>query len=388
MSKATRTTLIKRIEKARQSRVIAYCTSDRALSGAPSGQISEDAIRPLHDLLRRMGRQQRIDLFLYTRGGAVDVPWRIVSALRQYAKEWHCLVPFRAHSAGTMIAMGADSIVMGLQGELGPIDPSVSFVRPGGNTQDSVSVEDVMAFVTFVRKECGTNSDAQVLTDAILRLLERVDAVLLGRIYRNHAHIRDVAQRILRSRSRAFGHRPNTAIEKRIVSTLAERVYAHGHAISYGEALKIGLPVSEAPVGLEGDMWKLFQQYEEMLQLRSPLDPATLTAKKDPATEKTILALLETSDGIFTHSAQLEVRAKRQLPQNFNPQLAITVKFPDNFDPAQLTAEAQKLVATIANDAAEQLKRESGKILLAALKAESPAQGYEISARKAGWKEL
>jgi ClpP class serine protease len=38
--------------------------------------------------------------------------WPLVTLLRQYCKRLAVLVPFRAHSAGTLISLGADEIVM------------------------------------------------------------------------------------------------------------------------------------------------------------------------------------------------------------------------------------------------------------------------------------
>ncbi|MBU0734226.1 MAG: hypothetical protein KKG10_08760, partial [Proteobacteria bacterium] len=46
--------------------------------------------------------------------------------LREFCEKLAVLVPFRAHSAGTTLALGADEIVMGPLGELGPVDPSVA----------------------------------------------------------------------------------------------------------------------------------------------------------------------------------------------------------------------------------------------------------------------
>ena len=104
--------LIEAIQTARQSHVITYFVGDRP--GVPA-QIGEDAVRPMYEHLRAIGtgRVPRIDLFLYSRGGAIEVPWRIISMLREYGDEINVLVPYKAHSAATLIALGADHIVMG-----------------------------------------------------------------------------------------------------------------------------------------------------------------------------------------------------------------------------------------------------------------------------------
>jgi ClpP class serine protease len=191
-----RKSLIEQIENLRNSRVISYVTGDR--SPCPA-QVGDDAVRPLYQQIRALGQVPRLDLFLYTRGGAIDVPWRLVSALRSTAKEWNVLIPFRANSAGTLIALGADRIVLGPQGELGPIDPQMSVRRivsppngPGTFVQDQISVEDVMAYVRFV-EERGGIADQSARAVALQKLTDRVDPVALGNVYRTYSHIRDVA---------------------------------------------------------------------------------------------------------------------------------------------------------------------------------------------------
>lgn len=383
MARAERIELIRQLEALRKSKIIAYCTSDRAMMNLPSGQIAEDAIRPLHQILRTIGKTRRLDLFLYTRGGAVDVPWRVVTALRQYSDEWNCLVPFRAHSAGTLIAIGADQIVMGKQGELGAIDPSISFARPGTNSQDRISVEDAMAFVSFVQKKCGAD-DAAVKTGAILRLLDRVDAVALGHIYRNHAHIRDVARRILESRP----VRLPRARQRRVISTLAERVYAHGHAVSFSEAQEFGLQVASASEAADELMWKLLLDYESEMKILTPLDPATLTATKEQHQESVLLAALETATQGFVSAGQLEVRVKRELPQNFSPQISLNMQLPAGLDLAQLPANQQQLLQQLVQAAATQLQQEAARILLAELAKISPIRGYDLTMKGLKWEQV
>lgn len=101
--------LIREIEAQRESRVITYVLSDRR--GAQA-QIAEDVVRPMYDHLRAIGKTKRVDLFLHSLGGHTEVPWRIVTMIREMAEEFFVLIPYKAHSAATMIALGADGIVM------------------------------------------------------------------------------------------------------------------------------------------------------------------------------------------------------------------------------------------------------------------------------------
>ena len=74
---------IKDIEKIRGSKVIIYFTGDRPFELTHAMITVEDAVRYLYDHLLSLkfgeSKNKIIDLFLYSRGGDVSVPWRIVS---------------------------------------------------------------------------------------------------------------------------------------------------------------------------------------------------------------------------------------------------------------------------------------------------------------------
>jgi len=156
--------LIQKIEEYRGSKVITYLTSDR--QGPINAKIAMDVIPVISSQLRNIRKTERIDLFLYSTGGDTMVPWRLVSMIREYCDIFSVLVPYRAHSAATMIALGADEIVMSDLSELSPIDPSTANVF---NPQDSknpqnripISVEDVMAYFDLAKNKFGIKSDEE-----------------------------------------------------------------------------------------------------------------------------------------------------------------------------------------------------------------------------------
>ena len=68
---------------------------------------------------------QSCDFFIQTPGGNVDATEKIISMLRQRAPDYRVIVPSWAKSAGTVIAISSSQIVLGINSELGPIDPQV-----------------------------------------------------------------------------------------------------------------------------------------------------------------------------------------------------------------------------------------------------------------------
>src|SRR5258708_15983384 len=112
MGKDNRLSLLKEIEKERSTRVIAYVTSTRSNLEV---QMAMDAIRKVYEHLEAVANPKKklaIDLFLHSNGGDGTVPWRLVTLIREYATKFSVLVPFKAISAATLTALGADKVVM------------------------------------------------------------------------------------------------------------------------------------------------------------------------------------------------------------------------------------------------------------------------------------
>jgi hypothetical protein len=117
--------LIAEIEAARESKVICYLTS---LKPNLAASMAEDAVRVFFDhlLLLQQRPIPKLDIFLCSNGGSGALPWRLISLFREFATKIGVLIPYRAYSAATMVALGADEIVMHPFAEMGPIDPTVS----------------------------------------------------------------------------------------------------------------------------------------------------------------------------------------------------------------------------------------------------------------------
>jgi hypothetical protein len=79
-----------------------------------------------------------------------------------------------------------------------------------------------------------------------------------------------------------------------IVETLAERVYAHGHAIGLTTAKEIGLPAVAAEPPLDQLLWELLNEYENDMKLLRPLDPAAAVATTDKYSEAAVISIVET----------------------------------------------------------------------------------------------
>lgn len=114
--------IYKSIENNRNSKVIAYSTSNRP---GMETQIAADAVDVILEHLDSFGKTDKISLILYTLGGNTLAAWNIINLIREFCKELEIIVPNKCRSAGTLMCLGADNIVMTKQATLGPIDPSL-----------------------------------------------------------------------------------------------------------------------------------------------------------------------------------------------------------------------------------------------------------------------
>ena len=134
-----------KIEKERDSKVLSFVTGTRP---GLEIHIASDCISPFTELLEQMGPTKRISLILHTNGGDILVTRQLVNLIRMFCEYLEVIVPIRAMSAGTIISIGSDQIVMTKHATLGPIDPSIRI--PLNPAIDSGENEDYLVLVQFV----------------------------------------------------------------------------------------------------------------------------------------------------------------------------------------------------------------------------------------------
>ncbi|WP_217270014.1 SDH family Clp fold serine proteinase [Neobacillus endophyticus] len=307
--------LIKEIEERRRSKVIVYITGDRPNLGA---RIAPDVLRPLAKHLSLIGNQKRIDLFLYTRGGDVITPVRINYLLREFAKEFNVIVPYKAYSAGTLLCLGADNILMGVLGELGPIDPSVANqFNPSDpnnpNAKIPISVEDVFAYLSLARERADQVGN-KGMSDVFNTLTNNIHPLALGNIHRNYTLIRNLAEKVLRLKNSP----PSDQQIKDIVDILTEKLYTHSYIISRKEASDIGLPIQCPEDELTSIFWSLYKSYEKELKLKEPFIPDEFLIHRENEIDfEAVSGCLESTEAIdvfkFYGSIQRIIKNNQQM---------------------------------------------------------------------------
>jgi len=309
-----RSVILQEIGTELQAGVLAYVTGDRENLET---EVGADVLRRVPRHLEAIGKQDRLALVLYTLGGDTNTPWPFVNFLRGYCDELFVLVPFWAHSAGTLIALGADKIYMTRFGTLSPIDPSVTnefnpsdAASPGDRIP--IAVEDVLAFFQLASERGGDNAD--LAGDAFRRLAESVHPLALGNVKRNIEQIWQLAKKLIRLHAPDIDDAELTDLVMRLTTEL----YSHSHLINRAEATALGLPVEQPSEELEDRLLAYYGRLKADLELLEKFDPGGMHQAQPVVLERAYVETPTTCDTFVTRGvisqqtpATLEVTSER-----------------------------------------------------------------------------
>ncbi|MBN1584466.1 MAG: hypothetical protein JXA89_27420 [Anaerolineae bacterium] len=256
-------TLIERLQTMRNSSVI-------TLVARPDVTLRGDVTEKVYEQLRKVGRVPRIDLFLHSSGGQTEIPWRLITLIRDFTDRFAVLIPGIAYSAATHLAMGADEIVMGPLSELSPVDPARSHpLLPGRKEEDpplAVSVQDLRHCVEFVKSEIG-DANPESLAMILTALFDKIHPLAIGAIQQSYA-----LSRLISTKALSTHMDPDTQKEQieQIVNAFTDEFFSHQYRIGWREAQEKGLPVIYADNDLWETMWSLYKHYQAFFSLARP----------------------------------------------------------------------------------------------------------------------
>ena len=387
MGRTKRKDIIERIESHRGSKVLVYFVGDRPLLGA---KIASDSIRWLYEHLRSMDGDKKvdtIDFYIYSRGGSLETPWPIISILREYCENLNVLIPYKAFSAATLTALGADKILMGRKGELGPIDPQMVSEQKAGDSPRtspvviSMSTEDISSYISFIKDKVGIE-DQGALAVLTKSLTDALSPPTLGRVNRVHSHIRAVAGKMLSQVKPALDAEPI----QEIIETLTERTFIHGHSIGRHEAKQIGLQVDDMDGELENLCWDLFLQYEEDLRLNSPANPLAYfdgDGQDVYEEERVVTACIESANRCHEYSGPLQLKKIRRPPPQLALNVNVPIQIPADIRSQDIPSHVQRILQQVQEDVAKHIR--DG--IAGHLRDTMPVEGIDISADKMAWRE-
>lgn len=133
---------LKSISALRDNRNVLFYASaflQKPMAPAVLLQITHEEINGFMSVIHGMDCTKGLTLLMHTPGGVTNATETIVSYLRSKFSDIEVIIPTYAMSAGTMISLSADKIVMGRQSQLGPIDPQMP---AGGSFVSAIAILD------------------------------------------------------------------------------------------------------------------------------------------------------------------------------------------------------------------------------------------------------
>ena len=215
----------------------------QALRGKPmivySSFITSDSLLMLYECLRQMGPTQQLDLVLFTDGGIVTIARRLALLLHEFTQHLTILVPFQAKSAGTLLCLSANELVLGPMSELGPIDAHIgsSGVLPP-DAPSIISAEDIRSFRQMAEDWFGVTREKDRL-QVLALVAQRIFPTSLSSFYRSDRLTRQTAHELIQYQL-SDAH---ASVRQRIVNQLVGGYDAHDHIITRLEAQTLGLQV-------------------------------------------------------------------------------------------------------------------------------------------------
>jgi len=248
--------------------------------------MSASDIPSLADLLTSVSGAEQINVVLHSPGGDPTIVEKMVDMCRSHLSGEHrmlrVIVPNLAKSAATLLALGADKILMGYCSELGPIDPQV-LIAVSGVTQ-SVSA---LAFVESRDRLMKEISDAVKKKKPTVGLLQQLAGLnipftqemenWIGFAKKTAATLLD--KYMLRSKF------PLAKTRKKKADEIAEKLLSkqlfpvHGQFIDGATAQQLELEVEL--LDRSDEVWDMIWRYyiRSEVQMNMPLQPPMIKVK-------------------------------------------------------------------------------------------------------------
>ncbi|PIP07327.1 MAG: hypothetical protein CO012_03770 [Syntrophobacterales bacterium CG_4_8_14_3_um_filter_49_14] len=253
--------LIDSIEQKRQgSRLLCIVYNDR---GPLPAMLTPSALNPLAAILSRTGKMSSLDVFLRSTGGITEVPWRIVTLLREFSDRLSIIVPSIALSGATHLAIAGDELIMTPFSVLGSVDPTRNhslLPKDAIGKPIPTSVEDLKHCIKFIREQLEESYQEQDLALIISELFKYINPLAIGALEQSYNLSKLITRKCLTTRKEPL---TEEKINK-IVDQLAGGYFSHSFLISRAEVEKdLGLPVTRPDAELTELISRLENHYVE-----------------------------------------------------------------------------------------------------------------------------
>jgi ClpP class serine protease len=256
VSQARRIALIKKIEAVTKRRLLVYVAKGDA-------SLSPEDKTGFSDLIEGVD-EKNVDILINSPGGFAEVTESIVGMLRAKYQTVRFIVPNAAKSAATLLALSGNQILMDSRGELGPVDPQLSYMTRHGRKQEAAEAitEGFKAAKEALMRE-GPSA-----TPAYLPLLEQYTIGLLQAC----ANARKLSEKLAADWLTKYMFNGDVARTPAVVQYFASHneTLSHGRAIRKDKCLELKMEIVDLDLAenreLRDLIWQLWCHYELHLE--------------------------------------------------------------------------------------------------------------------------
>lgn len=213
-------------------------------------------------------RGQKIALLIDSPGGQAVAAYKIASTLKKHCGGFLAVIPRSAKSAATLISIGADGILLGEYGELGPLDVQIMNIdreEQLSGLDEFQSLERLHAFVLtafdqtmhMLAQKTGFKPTTLIplatslVTQMAQPMFKNVDLVSYTKMARSLKVGEEYAKRLL-----MWKFSPKAASD--IAGQLVELYPSHDFVIDREEACRVGLDPIELPDAINQTLTKIY----------------------------------------------------------------------------------------------------------------------------------
>jgi ATP-dependent protease ClpP protease subunit len=218
---------ISEIEAITQRRLVTYFAApiDKSIA-----YINDDDPVYIEDLLRVPSHYPGLDLIINSNGGMALSAERIINVCQNYVQkqnneEFRIIVPKVAKSAATIVALGADRILLCENSELGPIDPQITIQHPTGQKITKSAYLIVKAVEELTNK---ANSLIPSKNQRYLAFLNQYNYDIYTVAKNELSLSKDITQKIIERKKSRYN---NLTFEDFKIFTDPEKTLSHGRLI-------------------------------------------------------------------------------------------------------------------------------------------------------------
>jgi hypothetical protein len=219
-------------------------------------QIIPPGMTFVEELLYQCDPEKPIHLMLASPGGDAETAVRIVRSVQSRCSELTIVIPDMAKSAATILCLGADRLLFGPGGDIGPVDPQLRLA------DGFASAKDVVESVAEAERRIKDNPAtfplfANLLAQVNMIAVEQARAAL----DRSSALVREALSSNPRRGAKAVGR-----LAAKLQTPLIDEPTSHSAVTSCAAAKRFGLPAAEAdPSSAEWRLlWGLWARYFDL----------------------------------------------------------------------------------------------------------------------------